>query len=59
VPTLVIHGDADRIVPIDLSGRRTHEQVKGSRLVVVEAAPHGLTWTHADKVNAELIGFLK
>jgi non-heme chloroperoxidase len=59
VPALVIHGDADRIVPIDASGRRTHEQVKGSRLVVLEGAPHGLTWTHADRVNAELLSFLK
>jgi non-heme chloroperoxidase len=59
VPALVIHGDADRIVPIDASGRRTHELVKGSRLVVLEGAPHGLTWTHADRVNAELLSFLK
>ncbi len=59
VPALVIHGDADRILPIAATGRRTQELVKGSRLVVVEGAPHGLTWTHADKVNAELIGFLK
>lgn len=59
VPALVIHGDADRIVPIDASGRRTHELVKGSRIVVLEGAPHGLTWTHADKVNAELLSFLK
>jgi non-heme chloroperoxidase len=59
VPALVIHGDADRIVPIDASGRRTHEQVKGSKLVVLQGAPHGLIWTHADKVNAELLSFLK
>ncbi len=59
VPALVIHGDADRILPIDATGRRTHELVKGSRLVVVEGGPHGLTWTHADRVNAELVGFLK
>jgi pimeloyl-ACP methyl ester carboxylesterase len=59
VPALVIHGSADRILPIEATGRRTSELVKGSRLVVVEGAPHGLTWTHADKVNAELVGFLK
>jgi non-heme chloroperoxidase len=59
VPALVIHGDADRIVPLDASGRRTHEFVKGSRLVVVQGGPHGLLWTHADRVNAELLGFLK
>jgi pimeloyl-ACP methyl ester carboxylesterase len=58
VPTLVIHGDADRILPIDATGKRTHELVKGSRLVVVEGGPHGLTWTHADKVNPELVKFI-
>ena len=59
VPTLVIHGDADRIVPIAASGIRTHKAVKGARLVKVKGAPHGLTWTHADKVNPELVNFLK
>lgn len=59
VPTLVIHGDADRIVPISASGLRTNKAVKGSRLLVVEGGPHGLTWTHAEKVNAELVDFLK
>jgi non-heme chloroperoxidase len=58
VPTLVIHGDADRIVPIDISGRRTHQMVKGSQLVVVEGGPHGLTLTHADLVSRELIRFI-
>jgi non-heme chloroperoxidase len=59
VPTLVIHGDADRILPIAATGKRTQELVKGSRLVVVEGGPHGVTWTHADKVNPELVNFLK
>jgi len=58
VPTLVIHGDADRILPLAATGKRTHEAIKGSRLVVVEGGPHGLTWTHAEKVNQELITFL-
>lgn len=58
VPTLVVHGDADRIVPLAISGKRTHELVKGSRLVVVEGGSHGLNWTHAEKVNAELLAFL-
>src|ERR1041385_3209569 len=58
VPTLVIHGDADRILPIAATGKRTQEAVKGSRLVVVEGGPHGLTWTHAEKINQELLGFL-
>jgi non-heme chloroperoxidase len=58
VPTLVIHGDADRILPLSATGKRTHEAIKGSRLVVVEGGPHGLTWTHAEKVNHELRTFL-
>ncbi|HEV8453891.1 MAG TPA: alpha/beta hydrolase [Gemmatimonadales bacterium] len=59
VPTLVIHGDADRILPIAVTGNRTHEAIKGSRLVVVKGGPHGLNWTHADQVNAELVSFLE
>ena len=58
VPTLVIHGDADRILPIAATGKRTQELVKGSKLVVVEGGPHGLTWTHAEKVNRALLNFL-
>jgi non-heme chloroperoxidase len=58
VPTLVVHGDVDRILPLAASGKRTHELVKGSRLVVVEGGPHGLNWTHAEEVNHALLGFL-
>ena len=58
LPTLVIHGDSDRILPIAATGTRTHKAVKGARLVVVEGGPHGLTWTHAEKVNCELLAFL-
>jgi pimeloyl-ACP methyl ester carboxylesterase len=58
VPTLVVHGDADRILPFAASGKRTPEFVRGSRLVVVEGGPHGITWTHAEKVNRELLDFL-
>lgn len=58
VPTLVIHGDADRILPIAITGKRTHEAVKGSRLVAVQGGPHGLIWTHAEVVNRELLDFL-
>ncbi len=59
VPALVIHGDADRILPIAATGIRTHKAVKQARLVVVEGGPHGVTWTHADTVNPELLIFLK
>jgi non-heme chloroperoxidase len=58
IPALVVHGDADRILPVSATAKRTHELVKGSRLVVVEGGPHGITWTHADKVNSELLDFL-
>jgi non-heme chloroperoxidase len=58
VPTLVLHGDADRILPIAATGLRTHEAVKGSKLVVIEGAPHGMLWTHADEVSRALVDFL-
>ena len=58
VPTLVVHGDADRILPLAATGQRTHEAVKGSRLAVVPGGPHGLNWTHAEEVNRELLAFL-
>ncbi|HTS50432.1 MAG TPA: alpha/beta hydrolase [Bryobacteraceae bacterium] len=58
IPTLVIHGDADRIVPIQAAGQRTAKLVKGARLAVVKDGPHCITWTHAGEVNTELINFL-
>jgi len=58
VPTLVMHGDADRILPIAASGGRTAKLIKGARLVVVSGGPHCITWTHADEVNTELVNFL-
>jgi non-heme chloroperoxidase len=58
VPMLVMHGDADRILPITASGLRTAKLIKGARMVVVEGGPHAINWTHADKVNPELLAFL-
>ena len=58
IPTLVIHGDADRILPIAASGARTAKLIKGARLAVVKDGPHCITWTHADEVNRELADFL-
>ena len=58
VPTLVIHGDADRIVPLAASGQKTASMIKGARLAKVEGGPHGLLWTHADRVSGELVEFL-
>ena len=59
VPTLVIHGDADRTVPLAISGQRTHQAVKDSRLVVIEGGPHGILSTHAEQVNPALVEFLR
>jgi non-heme chloroperoxidase len=59
VPTLVIHGDADRILPITASGLRTAKLIKGARLSVVKDGPHCITWTHAEQVNGELLEFLR
>jgi non-heme chloroperoxidase len=58
VPTLVIHGDSDRIVPITASGQRTAKLVEGARLVTVKGGPHCITWTHSEEVNSELMKFL-
>jgi pimeloyl-ACP methyl ester carboxylesterase len=58
VPTLVIHGKADRIVPITAAGERTAKLVKGARLVVINDGPHAVGWTHAEEVNTELVNFL-
>ena len=58
VPTLVVHGDADRIVPLDISGRKSAAAIAGSRLEVIAGAPHGLTVTHGDALNALLLDFL-
>jgi len=58
VPTLVVHGDADRILPLAATGTPTQQAVKGSRLVVVKDGPHGLNWTHAEEVNRELLKFV-
>ena len=59
VPTIVIHGDSDRIVPFEVSGKRIHEMIKGSRLEVLKGAPHGFGATHAAELNALMLDFLK
>ncbi len=58
VPTLVIHGDADAIVPLEVSGARTHEQVAGSELHTVAGGPHGINVSHAEEFNRVLVEFL-
>lgn len=58
VPTLVIHGDSDRIVPLTASGQRTAKMVNGAELVVIKDGPHNVAWTHAEEVNQALVTFL-
>ena len=59
VPTLVAHGDADRIVPLEISGRRSAATIRGARLEVVKGAPHGFAATHAAELNRLMLDFLR
>jgi non-heme chloroperoxidase len=58
VPTLILHGDADRILPPDATSRRQAKMIKNATLVELPGGPHGVLWTHADRINAELVKFL-
>jgi pimeloyl-ACP methyl ester carboxylesterase len=58
VPTLILHGDADRILPADATSRRQAKMIKDVRYVELKGGPHGLLWTHAEQVNSELVKFL-
>src|SRR5579862_4039582 len=58
VPTLVMQGDGDRILPIAATGLRAAKLIKGARLLVVKDGPHCITWTHAEEVNSGLLSFL-
>lgn len=58
LPTLIIHGDDDQVVPIDAAGRAAARLVPGSTLKVYPGAPHGLTDTHKDQLNADLLAFV-
>lgn len=59
VPTLIVHGDDDQIVPIDAAGRASAEIVKHAELKVYPGAPHGITDTHKDQLNADLLAFAR
>ena len=59
VPTLIIHGDDDQVVPFGASAMLSSKLVKGSMLKVYAGAPHGLTATHKDRVNADLLSFVE
>jgi non-heme chloroperoxidase len=59
VPTLVLHGDDDQVVPIDVSARKSVGLIPDATLIVYEGAPHGLTDTHKDRLNADLLAFVE
>jgi non-heme chloroperoxidase len=59
VPILVIHGDADQVLPLDKTASRLSGLIKDTHLVVVEGGPHAIPWTHADQVNTALLGFIR
>jgi pimeloyl-ACP methyl ester carboxylesterase len=58
LPTMIIHGDDDRILPAEATARRQAKMIKNVRYVELKGASHGLTWTRADEINAELVRFL-
>ena len=58
VPTLILHGDADRILPPDATSRRQAKMIKNVKSVELAGGPHGVLWTHADQINTELVKFL-
>ncbi len=58
VPTLIIHGDKDQIVPIEVSGDRTAKMIPNARYIVYEDAPHGFYYTEKDKLNQDLLSFI-
>jgi pimeloyl-ACP methyl ester carboxylesterase len=57
IPTPVVHGDDDQIVPIDAAGRASAKLVRDATLQIYAGAPHGLTDTHKDRLNADLLAF--
>ncbi|MFI7502500.1 alpha/beta fold hydrolase [Streptomyces sp. NPDC049687] len=58
VPTLILHGTGDRILPVEGTARLFHKALPSADYVEIEGAPHGLLWTHAEEVNAALVAFL-
>jgi non-heme chloroperoxidase len=58
-PTLLVHGEADRNIPLDLSSKRAAALIADSRLAIIPGAPHGLVVTHADQLNALMLDFLR
>ncbi len=59
VPTLVIHGNNDQVVPFDVTGKKAAETIRGAELIVYDNAPHGFAVTHQDRLNDDLLAFLQ
>ncbi len=59
VPILVIHGDADQVLPLDKTASRLPALIKDMQLTVVEGGPHAIPWTHAAQVNTALLDFIR
>jgi len=58
LPTMIIHGDDDRILPADATSRRQAEMIKDVKFIEIKGGSHGLLWTHAEEINSELVKFL-
>jgi non-heme chloroperoxidase len=59
VPTLVLHGEDDQIVPVKDSAKKSAKLIKGAKEIYYPGAPHGLTATHQERVNADLLAFIR
>lgn len=59
VPALIVHGDSDRIVPFEVSGKRSHEMLAKSRLELLQGAPHGFAATHSQQLNEIMLDFMR
>jgi non-heme chloroperoxidase len=59
VPTLILHGEDDQVVPVNISARNSAQLIRGAKAIYYPGAPHGVTTTHQDQVNADLLGFLR
>ncbi len=59
IPTLIIHGDSDEIVPFVVSGKKAHNMIKNSKLKLIENGPHGLSFTHEQELNKSILEFVK
>jgi non-heme chloroperoxidase len=58
VPTLVIHGDDDQVVPFEVGGKASAARIAGAQLIVYPGAPHGITDTHKERLGADLLAFV-